>query len=203
MGNIEYAYVTNNIGDNRDWPKCGNTFNVSAIFGPHKSKNRFGPHKSNTDTLQEGFRKGDVLVRYGNGKAVTIIQNRQKNAEEGMVRYGVRALKEEERERHAKSFQHLERELRYQKNSYVWKRHKVEKLLEKHDTLALVNIITSIAKDKYLNQLASTALISLGYVEIILPMRYDLLEGGHKAYKMNHDMELVGANDEEELADSK
>ena len=175
MGNQEYAYVTNMIGDNRDWPKCGNTFHVSAIFGPHKS---------NTDKLQEGFKKGDVLVEYGNGKAVTIIQNRQKNAEEGLARYGVRALKEEERERHAKSFQHLERELRYQKNSYVMKRHIVEELLEKHDTLALANIITSIAKDKYLNQLASTALISLGYVEIILPMLRPL------ACDVAHDMKI-------------
>ena len=186
-GNQEYAYVTNIAGVNRDWPRCGNTFNTGDILG-------YNPNKTNK--LQEGFEVGDVLVQYNDGVAVKIIETRK----DELVRHEVKAITEEEKKTHAKSLRHVERELRYQKNSYVMKRHIVKELLEKHDTVALANIITRSATDKYLEQLASTALITLGYVAIILPTRYDLLKGGHKAYPIKPETKLVGANNDEDLA---
>jgi len=185
MGNRKYAYVTNNVGDNRDWPRCGNTFTKSDIFG----------YNYKGEKLAEGFKAWDVFVRYGNGEPVVIDRKkiRKKASGKNLVWHAVRALKEEERERLAKSFRQVERELRYQANSYVWKRHEVERLRKEHDALALADIITRTATDKYLGQLASTALITLGYVAIILPTRYDLLKGGRKPYRIKKGEELVFA----------
>ena len=111
-GHHKYVYVTNHFGNMRDWPRCGNTFHSSAIFGSNKST---------TDKLREGFEDGDVLVEYGNGNALKITQTRYIFGEKGLVRYETRPLTEKERGRHMQSLRHVERELRYQKGSYAWK----------------------------------------------------------------------------------
>ena len=109
-GAHEYIYVTNHLGNNRDWPRGGNTFKKVEIVGSRYI---------NSNKLATGFAEGDIFVEFGSGKAIILARNKRTR----LVRYVVRELTDKQRDRHAKAFRFVERDLRWRRNSYVMNRH--------------------------------------------------------------------------------
>jgi hypothetical protein len=110
-GSCEYVYVCNLHNNDRDWPRCGNTFKRVEVIGSRYN---------NSNKLPVGFAEGDIFVEFGTGKAMAIARRKT-----SLRRYVIRKLTNTERESHANSFRMVEGDLRWRRNSYVMKRHAV------------------------------------------------------------------------------
>jgi hypothetical protein len=112
-GSCEYVYVCNLHNNDRDWPRCGNTFKRVEVIGSRYN---------NSNKLPVGFAEGDIFVEFGTGKALTIARRKT-----SLRRYVIRKLTNASTRyaphRVTQSFRLVERELRWRRNSYVMKRY--------------------------------------------------------------------------------